>query len=138
MPDPRNRLKWNATCKAYPAISDLQAVKDSYSGAIQEVNKDCSAFYTLDLPVVGAGELRVITNISAANVTSMCDIFLGSQIGGATVYFKVFYSVPADTIVSWDGMIVLVTGEQIRAVFKIGGAADTVNIRATGYTIGEY
>lgn len=28
MPDPRNRLKWNATCKAYPAIADLQAVKE--------------------------------------------------------------------------------------------------------------
>jgi len=29
MPDPRNRLKWNATCKAYPAICDIQAPEDT-------------------------------------------------------------------------------------------------------------
>lgn len=29
MPIPRNRLKWNATCKVYPAICDIQAPDDT-------------------------------------------------------------------------------------------------------------
>jgi len=29
MPDPRNRLPWQATCKVYPAICDIQAPDDT-------------------------------------------------------------------------------------------------------------
>lgn len=56
MPDPRNRLNWNATCKVYPAIADLQAIENVI-------------LLTDDFPVLVAGtNYRDIYTIPANNL----------------------------------------------------------------------
>lgn len=60
MPDPRNKLTWQATCKVYPAISDLQAIEgvikynfNDVAGGVGAINKDT--------PAVPDGKLWMVT-----------------------------------------------------------------------------
>ncbi|GAH85784.1 unnamed protein product [marine sediment metagenome] len=64
MPNPINRLKLNATVKAYPAVSDLQAI----SGFVRKVEKmtDVGApNYDHDFYTVPAGRIFVMEMLSA-------------------------------------------------------------------------
>lgn len=138
MPDPRNRLPWNAACKAYPAVSDLQAIKGVIRENVRESDKNCTVSYTVSGAIVPAGEIWVITSISARNLDSVCDIQISLRRG--VVYYETeeFYDVPAVDLIAWGGMLVLEETERIRFDFKLGGATDDVEGHIRGYKIGVY
>lgn len=64
MPNPRNRLQWQATCKVYPAIADLQAISDFVR--IQDFTMNINADpYHLDMYTVPAGKIFILGFIQA-------------------------------------------------------------------------
>jgi len=126
------------TKKLAPAIGDLQAIKERYGTEAGTIGKDCSVSVLENLPAVPAGEIWVVTNITAVNETTICDIIIRPVIAGNWRTIKCFYSVEPDIHVSWSGMIVLINPDYIGCYFELGGVADTVRLFASGYKIGAH
>ena len=138
MPDPRNRLKWNATVKAYPAIGDLQAVIDNYGNVGYKASADCTGSYHLSLSAVPDGELWVVTNISMVNNDSICDILFQANINGIAYPLRRYYDIAANTVIFWTGNIVLNKDDYIKGGYYGGGATDELVMWGVGYKIGAY
>ena len=124
--------------KRWPAIGDLQAIKDNYCQEGWAGAANCTVAYALNLSTVDPGEIWVITAMAIRNVTSMCDMQAQAHINGVNIPLKTFYSIEPDSRVSWSGIVVLKEGEYVRAAYYLGGAADVINVWGNGYKIEEY
>jgi len=126
------------TKKRAPAIGDLQAVKERLGSDKAWDNRDCTVRDSVSADIVTAGEIWVITTVSAVNLTTICDISIQAWLDAGWQVLKSFYSVEPNLEVSWDGKVVLKNPDYIRAYFYLGGALDSLEINVTGYKIGIY
>ena len=138
MPGETNKVNWHGTLKIYPAIADLQAVKDVLKKSVSEVNQNCVSFHRVLSPGVPAGEVWVVTNLTATNQTTMCDIEF--EIFDTPFYYDIaaFYSIPGDITKHVQGLWVLKEDDEIGASFLKGGASDDLIITVNGYIVGVY
>lgn len=117
MPDPPNRLKWNATVKAYPAICDLSAMSSVARVSVSHT-KVGAGDYDHDFYMVPADRILVVDLIyltcSQGDPTTVAMAiweppteyyFYLSAYGGG---FESHY---------WDKKITLVEGEELRAIW---------------------
>jgi hypothetical protein len=124
--------------KLAPAIGDLQAVKERCGQSGSAIGIDCSVNGWITLPQVTAGEIWVVTNMTATNKTSLCDIIFRPRIGDDWREIKSIYSVEPGLEVSWNGLLVFIRPDYIRCHFEFGGANDNIYLYTIGYKIGIY
>lgn len=137
MPDPKNRLTWQATCKVYPAISDLQAIEEVIVET-EEVESVITDTY-IDIYTVPAGKILCMERVVAYPVMI--------NNSGVMVYIKI----GADYY--WlDGAVASVinnytffpltqkvdAGATVGVRFIVSAAGHTWNAWLYGYLIDKY
>lgn len=140
MPDPRNRLKWNATCKVYPAAADLQAYH-SIQRYLSEAAAGAAGDVYINSTACPAGYLWVVESIySSCEGAALTWMRHWIKNTGGTEY-------PIDTVeapATHHPLInsnrhVLEPGDYIRFGFLgVALAADILNACVTGYLIKTY
>lgn len=138
MPGETNKVNWHGTLKIYPAIADLQAIKDVLKKAVEETDQNCVTSHRVLSPGVTAGELWIVTSLTATNQTSMCDIEF--ELFDPPLYYDIagFYSIDVNITKHLQGLWVLKEDDKIGADFRYGGASDDLIITLTGYIVGVY
>jgi len=137
MPDPRNRLTWNATCKVYPAIADLQAPESIVRVAISTL---CVAGpNTIDVYTVPAGKLfQMQCNIALASRDDPTDVFMLVKSNGDNYNFAYFLYGPAWEVVLTTIPMLLNEGEIIKHIWSNCTTTTNVYDRVMGYLIDKY
>ena len=134
-----NQIKWNATVKAYPAISDLVAIAGvtrwQHGGG-----SGAGGNYDWDSPVCPADEIWIIVTITSACTT---------KAAGAMVHY-IRDSTPTNyginsvkPVLAGDWLIsaqwyTLMSGDKIRVHFDATTAGDWLNASFVGWIIKLY
>jgi hypothetical protein len=138
MPNPRNRLQWNATCKVYPAISDLQAVESIVQHMASGVAG--GAAFDIDCAQVPANKIWVIT--------AVIDYIDGGAVRNHWQYIR--EGAANKTIINYGynlaqqvplvtyHTVFLTAGQFIRFSFSFSAGAGTYHISYTGYQVALY
>jgi len=137
MPDPRNRLQWNATCKVYPAIADLQAPETMVRAVVE--NTAVAGNNLVTVYTVPAGKLfQMQCNLCLCNSASPVNVIMYVDVAGEPFYFV---SLPYGG--AWD--IVLTTipmllneGEIIKHNWNACTIGNTLWNKVMGYLIDKY
>lgn len=139
MPTPRNRLKWNATCKVYPAIGDLQAVEaqidylfDGAAGATGAITKDTGA--------VPAGKLWILNFATMWVDGNACTLHQMMLRTAADQHKLLITGTPASQVQTiFNGFIVMKPTEYVRFTFSgIVAGADTLVCTMRAYQVSQY
>lgn len=102
---------------------------------LSAVNADAAAGTVfLDCAVVAAGTVHAITNINSVdNTSALTQLRLYVKSGGGYYYLRQALAPPAGAYTTWDGEIVIKTGENIGAQFIGVVLHDVLVITVNGY-----
>lgn len=139
MPDPRNRLIWNATCKVYPAIADLQAieVQIDYDGATLAGD---TGTITLDSGAVPAGKLWILNHAAMwcdTNALTQAVISLKATASDMAIMSSVAPAVKIPTL--FTGSIIMKPTEYVRFIFYgVVAVDDELIATMRAYQVSQY
>ena len=138
MPDPRNRLTWNATCKVYPAISDLQAIESEINYWAEGAAND--AAHVVYGNTVPAGKIWVINTMVSwlAGGTTRTRYFGIYEIAVLKARLHHGYLMEGHTPLILHGAIPLMAGQRLGFGFGATATGVKSDNSYSGYQVSIY
>lgn len=136
MPTIRNRLEWNATVKAYPAVCDPYAFKEPY---LEEKLINTSGDYNMDFSAVDTGEVWIVQAVTCVSSGAACDNLIHYIVKNADEYpFNAKVTVPTGEYLISQVMLILPEGAFIRCYFDNIAAVSWCAGSAVGWKVATY